>query len=233
MDPLNLILLVIVGLIFWRLRSVLGTRNDDEGDKPPRRDAYGFNRDAFRRPGDALRKAPPKKPSKQDTQTAAAPPPENLQEKSHEKSDASGRGLAFLRQHKPDFDEVAFLDGAKRAYEMILTAFADGDLDAVDAFLGPEIKAGFLTAIENRQQTGRRLVTEITRLDRPHIEDAMMENGTARVAVRYRADIISHLVAGETSDEKPLPTVSRDLWTFEQKPARKDSTWVLVATEAD
>ena len=46
MDPLNLILLIIVALIGWRLRSVLGTRNDDE--KPgSRADAYRLNRDAY------------------------------------------------------------------------------------------------------------------------------------------------------------------------------------------
>ena len=49
MDPLNLILLIIVMLIGWRLRSVLGTRNDDE--KPSRRtDAYRLNRDAYENP---------------------------------------------------------------------------------------------------------------------------------------------------------------------------------------
>ena len=49
MDPLNLILLIIVVLIGWRLRSVLGTRNDDE--KPGQRaDAYRLNRDAYENP---------------------------------------------------------------------------------------------------------------------------------------------------------------------------------------
>jgi hypothetical protein len=49
MDPLNLILLIMVVLIGWRLRSVLGTRNDDE--KPSTRaDAYRLNRDAYENP---------------------------------------------------------------------------------------------------------------------------------------------------------------------------------------
>ena len=46
MDPLNLILLIIVVIIGWRLRSVLGTRNDNE--KPGgHADAYRLNRDAY------------------------------------------------------------------------------------------------------------------------------------------------------------------------------------------
>ena len=49
MDPLNLILLIMVVLIGWRLRSVLGTRNDDE-EPSSRADAYRLNSDAYENP---------------------------------------------------------------------------------------------------------------------------------------------------------------------------------------
>ena len=56
MDPLNLILLIIVVIIGWRLRSVLGTRNDNE--KPGgRADAYRLNRDAYENPPQMPRRA--------------------------------------------------------------------------------------------------------------------------------------------------------------------------------
>ena len=66
-----------------------------------------------------------------------------------------GRGLAYFNDIDPGFDEAGFLDGAARAYEMILTAFADDDLTPVRDFLGAEVAAGFEAAIGARRAGGR------------------------------------------------------------------------------
>lgn len=245
MDPLNLILLIIVALVFFRLRSVLGTRNDDEksGD---RKDAYRLNRDAF-----AHKNAPPlseasdegsrDEPGQADAE-AREPVAQSVPSNQLTQSMAAdavqaqeGRGLAFLREVEPQFDEAGFLDGASRAYEMILTAFADGDLSPVEGFLGAEVTDGFAAAIVARGENNQQLVTQILRLDRPSLEDATVNDTTIELDVRFRAEIISaSFEAGRDigEDDLPAPTTSIDVWRFEGQRGSAPN-WTLIATQAE
>ena len=239
MDILDLILVILVGFIFWRLRNVLGMRDEDDKDNGTRgKGAYGLHREAFLENDSDAPKADVAKADapKPDTQSKK-PPAQELpaESSSQEPAEIGGRGLAVFRQHRPDFDEQQFLAGARRAYELVLQAFAAGDLSSVENFLSPDVQAGFAQAIAQRGQTGRSLMTEITRLERPILEDALIENGMVKLAVRYRAELISILLAaGEAAPEpRPNPTTSRDLWIFEQKLATPNAIWVLAATEAE
>ena len=235
MDPLNLILLIIVVLVGWRLRSVLGTRNDNE--KPGgHADAYRLNRDAYENPPQTAT-APRDANGKEE----AANAPEALMDsdsdaKVEDRAQQMGRGLAYLREIDPGFDEAVFLDGAARAYEMILMAFANDDLTPVQDFLDDEVAAGFEGAIQARQAAGQKLETRILRLDRPALDDAEVEGEKVRLDVRLRAEIISASYTADTpidEDNLPPPTTSIDIWSFEGAHNSVNPDWKLVATRAD
>ena len=255
MDPLNLILLIVVVLVGLKLRSVLGFRNDDE--KPSSRSsAYRLNRDAFenkpegkennqpaalRDPDDSSQDGGLQDNGSQDNglQEAAQPlqgqPVAASLEPVSQDDDTAGRGLAYLRRVQPDFDEGNFVEGAARAYEMILTAFADGDISGVKGFLGAEVAAGFDAAMDQRQAQGQQLITRVLRLDRPVLEDARFENDKVQLDVRFRAELISFTTGlDETVDEAalPAPNTTLDVWTFEGAQGVADSSWALVATQS-
>jgi len=232
-DPLNLILLIIVIFVGIKLRSVLGMRNDEDAGKS-RRGAYGLNREALGKKQKAA--VPSEAKSAPDlrlvetepveTETAKTEPVEDLVQDLNE-----GRGLAFFQAADPEFDADRFVDGATRAYEMILTAFAAERLDDVRDVLGADVYAGFADAISARQAEGQQLETQITRLDRPVLEDARIENGIVQLDVRYRAELISYLHTGATRDDAE-PVASVDLWTFERPLKSANPNWQLVATQA-
>lgn len=228
MDPLNLILLIVVVIIGWRLRSVLGTRHDDEqsGD---RADAYRLNADAFDR------KSSPEAESVETAKQTQSPAAEPAAVTAESEALVEGRGLAYLRDIDPGFDEAGFLDGAGRAYEMILTAFADDDLSSVGAFLGADVAEGFAAAIAERQAADQKLDTRILRLDRPALDDARIEDGTVYLDVRFRAEIISFAHAADAppaEEDLPAPSTAHDVWVF-ARPLNSDGpAWKLVATHA-
>jgi predicted lipid-binding transport protein (Tim44 family) len=230
MDPLNLILLIIVMLIGWRLRSVLGTRNDDE--KPSRRtDAYRLNRDAYENPPEQAKSSA----LAQEAMGSDGASDEAATESATE-SLRIGRGLAFFNDIDPHFDEAGFLDGAARAYEMILKAFANDDLTDVRGFLSDDVAAGFEEAIAARQAAGQKLETRILRLDRPALDDAEVEGDKVRLDVRLRAEIISASYLADSvldEDNLPPPTTSLDIWSFEGTHNSANPNWQLVATRAD
>ncbi len=198
-------------------------RNDEDAGKS-RRDAYGLNREAFGKKASAPAAAD-KKP-KPDLRLVEDTPAEEPEQDPNE-----GRGLAFFQAADPDFDADRFVDGAARAYEMILTAFAGERLQDVRDFLGDDVYAGFADAISARQAEGQQLETQITRLDRPVLEDARIANGIVQLDVRYRAELISYLHNGAPRDDAE-PAASVDLWTFERPLKSADPNWRLVATQA-
>lgn len=248
MDPLNLILLIIVIFIGLRLRSVLGMRNDDE-QAGQRKDAYRLNRDAFDKK--AQLGTPPSDPPHGDDSDKDTAPPRAMAEETQQPEPvapapttaqaamadipAQGRGLAFLRAVEPDFDEAGFVDGAGRAYEMILTAFADGDLSSVRDFLGDDVAGGFDAAIAARQKDGQQLVTRILRLDRPALDDAVIDEELISLDVRFRAELISFTCAQDAvidEDALPAPATAHDVWTFARRRDTQDPNWTLVATHS-
>ena len=235
MDPLNLILLIIVVLVGWRLRSVLGTRNDDE--KPgSRADAYRLNRDAYENPPQSASPSRDANDKEEALDAPKAPTQGDGDAAADDHAPQMGRGLAYLREIDPGFDEAGFLDGAARAYEMILTAFADDDLASVQGFLGDEVAAGFEGAIQARQAAGQKLETRILRLDRPALDDAEVDGEKLRLDVRLRAEIISASYPADTpldEDNLPSPTTSVDIWSFEGAHNSSNPNWKLVATRAD
>jgi len=245
MDPLNLILLIIVVLVGLRLRSVLGTRNDDE-QPGSRADAYRLNRDAYENPPEeskprTLSAEPKAEKVSDDTadqmayQMADPTHEEPIEPATQEAAlePQMGRGLAFLREIDPTFDEAGFLEGAARAYEMILTAFAAGDLSEVAGFLGDDVRGGFEDAIGAREAAGQKLETRILRLDRPALDDAVVEGARVRLDVRFRAEIISASYAADSAldeDNLPAPTTTIDVWSFEGAHSSDSPNWKLVAT---
>lgn len=251
MDPLNLILLIIVVFIGLRLRSVLGMRDDDE-QPGTRKDAYRLNREAFENNKTTDTKTLSQdggEPDGSPHEETPPPPPEaevvtSAQSESETESEvagsldepaSAGRGLAFLRDSEPDFDEAGFLEGAARAYEMILTAFAADDLTPVSGFLGDEVAAGFDAAIMTRRDNGQQLVTRILRLDRPILDDARIDQDRIALDVRFRAELISFTcpAGAEIDDEAlPAPATAHDVWTFARARHSDDLNWQLMATHS-
>ena len=71
-------------------------------------------------------------------------------------------GLAAVRAKDPGFDVGAFLNGAKSAYEMIVTSYASGDREALKP--GDEIRLGSLNGPSLRFGPARESTSTIHKL---------------------------------------------------------------------
>jgi predicted lipid-binding transport protein (Tim44 family) len=147
-DIYTLLFLVLAVVIFIRLRNVLGRRTGNE--RPP----YDpFSAPEQKRPGgpksnDPVVALPRGRPA--PLGEASVPSVEDIEAKlgSHAPKDSPlAQSLTALMRAEPSFDPSHFLDGAKVAYEMIVTSFAEGDEalllalpdDANDPFLEIEL----------------------------------------------------------------------------------------------
>jgi predicted lipid-binding transport protein (Tim44 family) len=126
-------------------------------------------------------------------------------------------GLEAIHNADPAFDPRTFLQGARSAYEMIVTAFGNGDREALRPLLDDDVYEAWDEAIAARETDGEDGM-QLLRLRKAEIVEASLdEDGVARVAVEFE----SELGDGERT------TRGDEIWTFKRPVASKDPNWLL------
>ncbi|MBN8871834.1 MAG: Tim44 domain-containing protein [Rhodospirillales bacterium] len=215
--PIDLVLFgMIAAFLVLRLRSILGRRTGYE--RPPQ---------PYQPPAPPSATGPvidgraePAAPAARRTLPDPASP--------------AGQTLARMREIDRNFDPAGFLDGAEKAFRMIVTAFAAGDRPTLRNLLGNDTYAAFEGAIAAREQAGQVQVSEIRSIESSVIEGAELRGSVGSVTVRFVSDQVSL-----TRDQKGTPvagtdavTEITDLWTFERDLSGRDPTWRLVAAQS-
>lgn len=222
--PLDLIDLILFGAIavflVLRLRSVLG-----------RRDGHEWPRD-----GQPPVSAPPKQRSDDakvvvlpDAKTAKTPAAPSA-------SQDQPAGITQIQLADSSFTPEGFLEGASAAFEMTLTAFADGDRETLKALLSEQVYGDFEQAISADEAAGHNRKTTLVALVEAKIEEAVMDGKIASVTVSFLSDQINVVydsqdcvVDGNPNDIERV----RDLWTFTRDTRSRDPNWALSATDSE
>jgi predicted lipid-binding transport protein (Tim44 family) len=144
------------------------------------------------------------------------------------------RGLKEIAAADRRFDALAFIDGAKGAYRMVLEAFWKGDKQALAPLCDSAVLEAFNAAIDARAATGETLENRLVRIDEAMIVAASFEAPIARVTLRFTADIAAVtrnaagvVVAGSLDDA----IEARDLWTFSRDVTAPTPDWLLDETD--
>lgn len=217
MIPEIIILAMIAAFLGFRLYSVLGRRAEHEEEVVPTR----FDR------------------SDEAKGAASALPP--LAENPRPERPLSGfplaieQGLREISAADRRFELLPFLEGAKGAYAMVLEAFWRGDKDELAQLCDADVLQGFAAAIDARAAAGHVLDNRLIRIEDVTVHSAALDGRTARIAVRFVADIASvtrdgegTVIAGSLNDA----IESRDIWTFSRNVNSPDPDWLLDETDA-
>ena len=130
-------LLVLAGIavfLILRLRGVLGTRE-------------GFETPAVTRPENDRRMGKP------EFDVIEGGPDLDITDHVEDGS-VSAKALAAMKRADPSFNVSEFLGGARGAYEMILMAFENGDLDSIVPFISEDVYEVFASVVDDRQRQG-------------------------------------------------------------------------------
>ncbi len=210
------ILAMIAAFLGLRLYSVLGRRAEHEEEPVPTR----FDAVDTAHPRNAapqLRSAQPVRPAAIE---GALP--------------AVERGVREIAAADRTFDLATFLEGAKGAYGMVLEAFWQGDRETLRELCDDDVYAGFDAAITARDTAGETLENRLVRIEDAKIDAAELVGKTARVTVRFVADIAAvtrdrdgTVIAGSLNDA----IEARDLWTFKRDVREADPHWLVDETD--
>jgi predicted lipid-binding transport protein (Tim44 family) len=147
-------------------------------------------------------------------------------------------GLLAIAKADPAFEPQGFLEGSKRAYEMIVTAFAEGNRKTLKDLLSREVFDGFLAEMVARDKRGDVIDQSFVGINRADITEAELKGGVATITVRFVSQLISAVrdrsgaVIG--GDPQKIKEVT-DVWTFNRDigsaRARASLNWKLIATQ--
>jgi predicted lipid-binding transport protein (Tim44 family) len=145
-------------------------------------------------------------------------------------------GLREVVTADPSFAPKDFVGGATTAYEMIVTAYADGDRKTLKGLLSREVYEGFVAAIEDREARGETVRSNFVGIDKAAIIQAEMKGSEANITLRIISQLISATLDkdGEVIDGDLVEVADvNDVWTFARDTRSRDPNWRLIATEAD
>jgi predicted lipid-binding transport protein (Tim44 family) len=190
------VLAFVAFFVLFRLYMTLGRRTGAERPEPRPQAAQGAPL-----PRDAGRLAPQLAP------TGGA---------------VADEGLMAVVRLDPSFDAAHFLVGARGAYELIVSAYAKGDRDALRGLLTPRVFDSYSTAITEREAKGDP-GPELVRLKSAELAEASVTGDVARVAVKFEAELAEGAVGVRDAREK---------WTFERSARSSDPNWRLARVAA-
>ena len=222
-DVSTIVFALVAIFVIFKLRSVLGTRTGNERspmDAPrPTAPAPGADNVVAFNPG----RVPPMAAAPADRWKGFA-----------EAGSPVAQGLDALAAREPGFDVGQFIAGARGAYEMIVGAFAAGDLGTLRRLLAPDVMTNFANAIEARRAAEQTMTTTLVSLDSADIVDARVNGPIASIAIKFAAKLASATLDahGAVVDGSTTAVADHlDIWTFTRQLGSRDPNWLLAATE--
>ena len=217
-----IVLAAVAFFLFWRLRSVLGSRqgfeklnkNVDEKTKSSKTNA---NIDD---------KIIDIKSTNIDEEIA-----DYVDEKSEQ-----FKTLSELKKLEDGWQVSHFVSGAKLAYEEILMAFENGDLSKIKKLSSKDVFTAFKEVIDDRNQKGLQVEAIFGGVRDIRIKDVKLnkKNLEANITMVFQCDITysikdknDKIIEGGPDKVKK----QKDVWTFSRKMNSDIPNWYLTKTE--
>ena len=128
--------------------------------------------------------------------------------------------LEVVYMKSNSFDHKVFLEGAKKAFEIIITAFNKGDKKTLNSLVSKDVYTAFETAIDSGSNNPN---SQFYSLIVDGIEDAKVEGGKITIAVNF----ISEQILGDNEENI---VKNKDTWVFEKPENSTGPSWTLVST---
>ena len=166
--------------------------------------------------------------------TGAEPPPNVLREGAARRSEPESNevdspirpaftgpgaaGMEAIAAEDPSFRPDEFVRGARKAYEMIVTGFADGDKATLETLLNDDVYEAYAQAIDARDDTSPEPL-RLMRLRSAEIADAeVTSNGIAQMSISFEA------MLSDGENER----TAKEIWLFERPATSDNPNWRLA-----
>jgi predicted lipid-binding transport protein (Tim44 family) len=132
----------------------------------------------------------------------------------------SEQKLEAVYKKVSSFNHKEFLEGAKKAFEIIITAFNKGDKSTLKNLVSKDVYNAFEGAINSGSNDPN---SQFYSLVIDGVEDAKVEGGKISIAVNFTSEQI-------LSDNEDSIVKNKDTWVFEKPESSTGPAWLLVST---
>lgn len=224
-----LIFAVIAAFLVYRLNSVLGTRHGGERQRPnPFAPGESLSQNVKTAPLPQLRPEPAPRPVLK---------PQSFDQLIDPAANTDGRvehGLQEIAAADGTFEVNSFMQGARYAFEIIVTAYNRGDLDTLRPLLSPKLYADFAAGIRAREASGHTSEIIIHRIKSARVTEAHLGGTMAYITVAFEVeetavtrDAGGQVISGNADQILTL----LDVWTLTRDTrAHHDPNWILIET---
>ena len=214
-----IVLLVVVVLIFQRLWRTLGSRPEVEPKK------VKLSREGAEKLYNLLRSE-----AEKEIKEAARNAEELVPVDSKPLNEIDSVLLNI-----PNFKKDTFLNGAKKAFQVITEAFNKADSETLKMLVSPTIFKKMQAVIKQRKEDEVSAETDFICFDKADIIKAKIDDkNKAYISVEFVSEQVNVLRDKDNQiiegDENYIQTIT-DVWTFEKSLDTKTLNWVLVSTK--
>jgi predicted lipid-binding transport protein (Tim44 family) len=199
---------VVAALVLGRLYQVLGQNRGAE--PPPSHRSFG----APSSRAEAVESADPQTETSDNANNVV-----QLRERVYEGPGAEG--MKAISQAQRGFDPIAFVDGARQAYALIVTAYGSGDEAALKPLVDQDVFEAYQSVMSQRR-TDNAPKIEVVRISQATIVDAQLVGKLARIDVAFATDLADGGDGLRATDE---------IWSFERDIDSRNPNWLLSAVQ--
>lgn len=208
-----IILVLIVVYIFSRLKNALGTRPEHTKGTP-------LSEESAAKIFDIIMK---------ENERNAKQTPQDIT------PDTKLSPIEIEMKKIPDFDSNKFIDGAKRAFEIIVTAFSKEDIETLESLVSPKLIKKFQEVLYQRKTEGITSETDLISIISAEITNLKItKNNVAKITVKFVSEQVNLLKNSNDKviegDENFVQNIT-DIWTFERNITSTNPNWLLTSTK--
>jgi predicted lipid-binding transport protein (Tim44 family) len=199
---------VVAALVLGRLYQVLG---QNRGAEPPpnHRSLSNTSQSATHQNGEPSDLTP-------------TPQGDNVVELRPRVYDGPGaEGIKAILAAQRGFDPDEFIEGAKQAYAMIVTAYGSGDEAALKPLVDQDVFEAYQEVMVQRRAENAPKI-EVVRISEAKIVDAELTGKRARVDVSFATNLADGGDGLRATDE---------IWSFEREIDSRNPNWLLSAVQ--
>ena len=214
---LQIVILAAVALfLFWRLRSVLGSRE-------------GFEKTMQEIQTQTNKIKPVPSVSNPDDDF------DNDISDYVEENSENAKTLKEIKALNKNFTVESFVSGAKKAYEIILMAFENSDLKTLKPLLDKSVFESFKSVVDDRQKKQLSIEASFIGMRDIRITNVYFDKkiNMAEITVAFKSEISTvvkdktgKVIEGDPNEIKK----QKDVWTFSKKLSDKKPIWFLKST---
>ena len=213
-----LILAMIAIFIINRLRNVLGKKTGNENDIVEK----------FTQKRSEFKESEPDKVSKEkDTN-------QNTLSKKHHADPKINKSINEILKIDPEFDSTSFCDGAKKAFEFILTQYCKDDIKSLEKLVSKNILTSFTKQIKERGEKSEKLHITIISVKEPVIKDIKIQKNKAIIKLLFDSEQVQltknnneEIIDGDSNQILSI----KENWIFSKDMKSKDPNWTLEEIE--